>query len=189
VEKEWAMFLILFAVLGSLALMFPEIIEGGKTFTAGYEGYSKLSEFAKYDSVFYRIVAFVLAMIISFAVSTLAKLFIDKVTGAWGGIYGVRKPQWTLREQLAQAMVLTKHQKMVEQYDQAIRMVNEILDQDPEFPDALFLKAEILWEGFENSDAAIRYLRKTMRLTSETDLINQKAFALLEELMAKRTVS
>ena len=35
-------------------------------------------------------------------------------------------------------------------FDKALALVNDVLDQDPNIPEALYLKAHVLWEGFKN---------------------------------------
>jgi len=39
-----------------------------------------------------------------------------------------------------------------------LKKVNAILNQESEFAEALFLKAQILWEGYQTATGAIRYL-------------------------------
>jgi ABC-type transport system involved in multi-copper enzyme maturation permease subunit len=72
--------------------------------------------------------------------------------------YAGRKPTWNMQEQLQgdlQQVMFLKRQK---QFPQALQKVNEILKQEPEFGEAFFLKAQILWEGYETAHGARRYL-------------------------------
>jgi tetratricopeptide (TPR) repeat protein len=62
-----------------------------------------------------------------------------------------------------------RYHKMQNEFDQALGTVNAVLEQDPEFPDALFLKAQILGDGFGNSAAAKRYLKKVMKAVPNKD--------------------
>ena len=39
-------------------------------------------------------------------------------------------------------------------FKEALRIINEVIDKDPKYPDALFLKARILWDGFGKREEA-----------------------------------
>jgi hypothetical protein len=49
-------------------------------------------------------------------------------------------------------------------FDEALTKIEDILALDPEFPEALFLEAQILWHGFEDADAAKQCLLKVFRV-------------------------
>ena len=57
-----------------------------------------------------------------------------------------------------------------EDYPAALSFVNKVLEKDPDFADALLLKAQILWEGFGQSHAAIQFLEKTLSLEDENKI-------------------
>jgi hypothetical protein len=68
-------------------------------------------------------------------------------------------------------------------YDQALKTVNNILKRDPEFTEALFIKAQILWDGFENSAAAKANLKKITEIKIDKDeSIHRWASNLYDEL-------
>ena len=102
---------------------------------------------------------------------TMAVMFIaDKIGKTVANIfYGTGRRSRSLREQLAGTLDQARYQKMQNQFDQALRTVNAVLKQDPDFPDAIFLKAQIMWDGFQNSAAAQRYLRKVMEVVPNKD--------------------
>jgi hypothetical protein len=61
--------------------------------------------------------------------------------------------------------------------------VNRILEIDPDFSGALFLKAQILWEGFENPTAAKGYLEKVIEMKQDkNETIHRWASNLYDEL-------
>jgi hypothetical protein len=62
------------------------------------------------------------------------------------------------REQLQADLSVARTLKMNAKYDLALRRINGVLSRDPGFPEALFLKARIVWEGFGNRSAALRNL-------------------------------
>jgi hypothetical protein len=101
------------------------------------------------------LIAVVVCIPLTFLICGIA----DKIGNIWSRLfYGGREPAWTLQERfqcdLDQVMFL-KRQK---QFPQALQKVNEIIKQEPEFAEALFLKAQILWEGYESANGAVRYL-------------------------------
>ena len=73
---------------------------------------------------------------------------------------GKRSAHWTDREQLEGAMNEVRFHKRKEEYQKALKIINPIIEADPDFPDALYLKAQILWEGFRNHGGAKRHLQK-----------------------------
>jgi hypothetical protein len=121
------------------------------------------------------------------AVSFLAGILIRQLTGSVGGsagnvLYGGRTPNWSLRERLGADLSQAAHHKKNERYDQALRKVNEILDQEPRFPEAMLLKAQIMWDGYENASAARRYLKEVMGQTPRSGSLHKEAFSLDREL-------
>ena len=67
-------------------------------------------------------------------------------------------------------------------FDKALSLVNNILEKEQEFPEALYLKAQILWEGFGNRSAAVSYLEKTMHLAGEGEPLYRWASGYLSEM-------
>ena len=55
-----------------------------------------------------------------------------------------------------------RYHKLCCQFDDALLKIEEILAEDPDFVEALFLKAQILWEGFEDCQAARECLLKIL---------------------------
>ncbi len=121
------------------------------------------------------------------AVGLVAGLIIRRFTasvgGAAGGLFSGNEPKWTLREQLGADLSQARHLATNERYNDAIRKLNAILEQDPEFPEALLLKARIVWEARENLDAAKRLLRKVISLAPETGALNREAREFYRELL------
>ena len=53
---------------------------------------------------------------------------------------------------------------MCNRFDDALLKIEAVLAKDPDFPEALFLKAQILWEGFEDRQAAKECLLKIIKV-------------------------
>ena len=89
---------------------------------------------------------------------------------------------WTIREQLSGQLEIAKNMKRQQKYDQALRAVNKILFQDPNFSEALYLKAQILWEGFKNAEAAKRSLSLLTKSIPKTEKLHCWAKSYLKEI-------
>jgi len=104
------------------------------------------------------------AAIFSVFVSVLIKFVTEKFGGMASTLYGGRRPTLNVRAQLEADLDRVRYHKMQKHFGKALAIVNRVLDQDSGFPDALFLKAQILSEGFKSVKAAKRCLRKVMEL-------------------------
>ena len=67
-----------------------------------------------------------------------------------------------LRKQPASDLNAVRYHKLCHQFDDALLKIEEALDKDPDFTEALFLKAQILWEGFGDRNAASKCLQKIL---------------------------
>jgi tetratricopeptide (TPR) repeat protein len=50
-----------------------------------------------------------------------------------------------------------RYSKRQGRFKEALSIIESALDRDPEFPDALYLKARILWEGFNNHEVTFSF--------------------------------
>ncbi len=79
--------------------------------------------------------------------------------------YGTgREGQWSREELINIELHRVRCAKIKGFHKQALNHVNTILAIEPDFPEALLLKAQILWEGFGNAGAAQAHLKKLMRV-------------------------
>lgn len=105
-----------------------------------------------------------------------------------GSFLGVTLSGWTTRkipprEQLSADLAKARFCKGKGQFREAIIIISEVLEKDPEFPDALLLKAQILWEGFENRALALENLDKAMALVKDDDPIYRWALNYYHEII------
>jgi len=86
-----------------------------------------------------------------------------------------RAAQWTAREQLKGDLNQANYYKRKEDFQKALKTVNRIMDMDPNYPEALYLKAQMLWEGFQNRGGGQSYQNRlpcvTFRLGNRTNMI------------------
>ena len=105
-----------------------------------------------------------LAFPVSFVVAICVQCFADHMASSYAEfIYGSGKSTFTVRERLAANLSQARYHKMRKEYDQAIHLLDKTLCQDPEFPEALLLKAQIHWEGFQEGEEAKKCLLMLFR--------------------------
>jgi len=113
----------------------------------------------------------------------LTKKLLSAVDVGVNLLLGLGRANWSLREQLESSMSQVKYFKMQRRFDEALKTINEIIEKDPEYPEALFLKARILWEGFGNSGAAKAHLKKVIKIVpNENEPLHQWASGLYDKL-------
>ena len=78
-----------------------------------------------------------------------------------------REGQWSREELINIELNQVKCAKMKGFHKQALIHVNAILALEPDLPEALLLKAQILWEGFGNAGGAQAHLEKLMRINTD----------------------
>lgn len=90
-------------------------------------------------------------------------------TGALGGgaanaLYGTGRRTIGIRERLSGDLNVVRYHKLCNRFDEALIKIEEVLARDPDFSEALFLKAQLLWEGFEDREAARACLLKIIKV-------------------------
>jgi len=65
-----------------------------------------------------------------------------------------------LREQSAGDLNVVRYHRLCHRFDFALIKIEEVLTRDPDFAEALLLKAQILWEGFGDAHTARESLLK-----------------------------
>jgi hypothetical protein len=115
----------------------------------------------------------VIGVVTGLAASGFASLLTLLITDTFGGgaafLFRGRKANWNLREQLEGDINQVRLCKMNRHFDQALLKVEEVLSRAPDYPVALYLKAAILWEGFDEPIEAKRYLDRVEKATEKTD--------------------
>lgn len=144
--------------------------------------------FAGYYGVAYwdnGIAGAVAGFVIGSVLALLGLFVVSQASSIFGVLAGERSASFSRREQLESDMQQARYHKANKEYDVALRKVNELLKSDPEYPEALFLKAQIVWEGFNNRASAEANLKKVQEIvTDETAAIYLWASSLLDEISA-----
>jgi len=123
------------------------------------------------------------AGIVGLALSALIMYSLDAAGGAASNlISGRREAVWTTREQLQGPLSQARFNKDNGDYTIAFNYINQVLQKDPDFPEALMLKAQILWEGFSRADAALLFLEKILTLDDCDKMLFNQARLLHNDL-------
>ena len=98
------------------------------------------------------------------------------------GLYGLNRTHRTPQERFASELDKIRFHKRKGDFDRALSLVNSALEKEEEFPEALYLKARILWEGYGNRSAAVSYLEKAMQLVGVGEPLHHWASGYLSDM-------
>jgi tetratricopeptide (TPR) repeat protein len=129
------------------------------------------------------IIGFLLGAILSVPASMIVMIISDRAGTVAGALYRGPKANWTIRDQLGGVLNQVRYHKMQNNFDQAFLKVEEALAKDPNFADALLLKAQILWEGFNEPIEAKRCLETIIKTTLKTNNHHLWASTLYAEIV------
>ena len=115
--------------------------------------------------------------------SILCVYSVEKIGSGVGGMLS----GWSTRpvdphQTLAADLEKARYSKRAGRFQEALRIINGILDKEPDFPDALYLKARILWEGFGNGEGAQGCLKKVMGLVQNQETLYRWASSYYDEV-------
>lgn len=117
----------------------------------------------RYLIIFSLLSIFVCGLLVYLLEATLSAFFS-------GGIeLGRNSRDENLHEMFSADMEKARHSKRRNRFQEALKTVNAVLSEIPDYPEALYLKAQILWEGFGNYSQAVNYLDKVLQLVDEQE--------------------
>ena len=105
-------------------------------------------------------VAFGVSVLVQIAAGLLASLYV-------GLIFGSGRRTIPLRERLAAFLSQARYCKMRGEHGRALALLEEVLGRDPDFAEALFLKAQVLWEGLGRGAEARGCLARVRRIEAD----------------------
>lgn len=100
-------------------------------------------------------------------------------------LYGWTREDISSQEWLASEMARIRSFKRQRSFDKALALVNHVLAQYPNFPEALYLKAQVFWEGFKNPWAAESYFTRVIELTEDSEPVHRWASSCLSGLYSR----
>jgi len=126
-----------------------------------------------------------LGAIVGFIAYLLVIFLGNKSADFFAFIYGSRKANWNVKERLEGDLDQIRYQKMNKRFDRALVKVDEVLTIAPSHPEVLYLKASILWEGFNKSIEAKRCLSKVLKTTPKNDHYHRWASELYANIIGE----
>lgn len=122
------------------------------------------------------------ALVLSLVMTPLVMLLTSKLAHFAGRLYSGKDANWSeqelLKAELVQARFFMDHKR----YQEALVKLDATLAKDGDFSEALYLKAQVLWHGFEDRSSAIQVLRHLLASGAPTDQYYRWALVLLDEL-------
>ena len=116
------------------------------------------------------LIGLLVAITVSAAVGSATTVFTGILgDGAVNVFYGLGRKTTDLREQLSGDLNVARHHKLCNRFNEALIKIENVLAKDPDYPEALFLKAQILWEGFEDRGEAKSCLLKVIKLEPDKE--------------------
>jgi hypothetical protein len=141
-------FLLCAAAL-SIMYSFSAALGGGRLFT------------------FNHLIIFILCCI---PLSIIYALIVEKLgTGLFGLLTGWSDRKIPEKEIYSADLAKARFSKSRGEFSNALVTINEVLEKEPEHPEALFLKAQIEWEGFKSGDLARKNLDKLLELVKDDE--------------------
>jgi tetratricopeptide (TPR) repeat protein len=134
-------------------------------------------------------------LLIGMAASAGVAFTSDIFCGAIGSgsvnlLYGTGRRTSSLQEQIAGDLNIVRFHKMNQRFDRALETVEEVLERDPDFPEALFLKAQVLWDGFEDYAGTSQCLQRVMEVSpDESAAFHRWAVRMYEEMHKKNELT
>jgi tetratricopeptide (TPR) repeat protein len=105
------------------------------------------------------------AIAVSVMIGSATTIFSDALGGGVvNALYGTGRRTIGVRERLSGDLNVVRYHKLCNRFDEALIKIEEVLARDPDFSEALFLKAQLLLEGFQDRKAAKECLLKIIRV-------------------------
>jgi Tetratricopeptide repeat len=127
---------------------------------------------------------------LSILASLLLSIIVDNITEVIGGaaskLFISGSANWTLHETLSGPLNQVRFLKNENRFLEAFVLLEKILTKTPNHTEALFLKAQLLWEGFKNISEAKVMLRQVIKITHKDDTYHRLAESFYRNLIEAR---
>jgi tetratricopeptide (TPR) repeat protein len=101
--------------------------------------------------------------VVPLVMTIIAMFILTKLGNAFGkAFYGGRRARWSIDEIMGGELDQIRFSKRNEHYEEALQNTNELLKKNPDYPEALFLKAQILHEAYGYNESARKCLQKIL---------------------------
>jgi len=126
-----------------------------------------------------------LAALLCWFISVLTVFVLERLGDIAGSLYGGREPIMSIQERYSADLSRARVQKMNKKYDKSLLIIDKVLIEQPDFNEALFLKAQILAEGFDDIYDAKKCLTKIFQTEPKHSQLLQWSKSLYKELVGK----
>ena len=113
-------------------------------------------------------------MLMALPVSMLAAFAVECLSGGVSNtsvniLYGTGRLDRTMQDRFIGTLSQARFHKMSQRHDLALGCVNEVLAAAPNYVEALFLKAQILWEGYRDGSGAKHCLLHVIKVEPDKE--------------------
>jgi tetratricopeptide (TPR) repeat protein len=120
---------------------------------------------------------------VPFLAAIVIMLIVNKSGGFFvGWFYRARRSGMSVDERLRFELNKIRFSIMNRHYEKALRNINNFLKKNPDYPEALFLKAQILNEGFGYHESARKCLKKIIDMDSVDKQVHYWASSYLGQI-------
>ena len=117
-------------------------------------------------------------------VAIFASFFVDKAGSSFSNfLSGSFKAPGRHNDEFLADLEKARHSKANGRYQEALEIIEGVIISAPDWADALYLKAQIQWEGFRNTTEAKRCLKKIMRLIGYDETLHRWASSYFDEVV------
>ena len=127
-------------------------------------------------------------MLMALPASIIAAFAVEFLSGGLSNgsvniLYGTGRLDRTMRDRFIATLSQARFHKMNQRYDLALGHVDEVLAAAPNYVEALFLKAQILWDGNRNSAGAKHCLLHVIKVEDDKEApFHRWSLALYKEI-------
>lgn len=133
---------------------------------------------------------FIILLLCTIPLSILCAYAAERIGSNLGGMLSFRSSKRiSPREQLSADLEKARHSKRNSRFQESLEIIEEVLRKDANFPEALFLKAQVLWDGFGKSVESKQIFRRVMKLVRAGDPLYRWSSYYINEITEKDKMS
>ena len=132
--------------------------------------------------VIYGLKGIAVAFAVAIPISGLTMIISDKCGDISGRLFLGPKSNSSVQEMLSGDLSRARAQKMNGNYEQALSIIDKVLDQAPDFNEAQFIKAQILLDGFNDTIGAKKCILMILDTESKSSSIYRWASSFVFKL-------
>jgi len=126
-----------------------------------------------------------LAAVLCSLISLFTVFVSEELGGMAGGFYVGRRPIWSIQERYSADFSHARVQKMNKKFDESLLIIDKVLMEQPDFNEALFLRAQILAEGFDDIYEAKKCLIRIFQTEPKRSQLFQWSETLYKSMIGK----